>query len=160
MSKLSLNGVPRVADVTKDYLYADLHLDLTEKYAINDFLNNSGEINDFEVDYDFNAIRNSLVNLFTTSPGQKVLEPEFGLDFRRYLFELLTKEMAMSIRGDIYAKIRRYEPRIKLTDVSITIFEDINEMDVDIYFDIPALNISNASIFGALDKNGYYLRTF
>lgn len=160
MSKLVLDNIPRINDITVDYLYSDLHLDLVSKYSITDSFNNNGQINDFKVDYDYDAIRNSIYNLFTTSPGQKLLDPQFGLDFRKYLFENLTKEMALSLRGDIYAKIRKYEPRIVLTDVSITIYEDENEMDVDIYFNIPALNINDASLFGALNKNGYYFRTF
>ena len=50
MPKLSLNGVPRKNDVTVDYLYADLHLDLLTKYNIIDQLNSNGEINDIKVD--------------------------------------------------------------------------------------------------------------
>jgi phage baseplate assembly protein W len=160
MPKLSLNGIPRKSDATLDYTYSDLHLDLLFKYNINDDLNNDGEINDLKVDYDFDAIRNGLVNLFTTSPGQKLLEPEFGLDFRKYIFERLTREMATDLRGTIYKQVRRYEPRVTLKDVGIVIYEDDNEMDIDIYFDIPSLNINNATIFGALNKNGFYLRTF
>ena len=160
MPKLSLAGVPRVQDNTIDYLYADLHLDLIQSYNINDQLFNKGEINDLKVDYDFDAIRNGLINLFITAPGQKILEPQFGLDFRRYVFENLTREMAMDLRGNIYAKVRRYEPRVTLTDVNIVIYEDDNEMDINIYFDVPTLNINNASIFGALNKNGFYIRTF
>ena len=160
MPKLSLNGVPRKNDVTVDYLYADLHLDLLTKYNINDQLNSNGEINDIKVDYEFEAIRNGLVNLFSTSPGQKLLEPEFGLDFRKYVFEMLTREMATDLRGTIYKQVRRYEPRVTLTDVRIVIYEDDSEMDIDIYFDVPSLNINNATIFGALNKNGFYLRTF
>ncbi len=160
MSKLSLNGVPRKNDITVDYLYADLHMDLLKRYNINDQVNNDGEINDLKVDYDFDAIRNGLVNLFTTSPGEKLLEPEFGLDFRKYLFDNLTREMAADLRGTIYKQVRRYEPRVTLKDVRIVIYEDESEMDIDIYFDVPSLNINNASIFGALNKNGFYLRTF
>jgi phage baseplate assembly protein W len=160
MSKLSLDNIPRINDIKVDYSYADLHMDLKTSYSLSDQLYNSGEINDFKLDYEYDAIRNSLYNLFTTSPGQKLLEPEFGMDFRKYLFENLTKEMAYDLRGTIYAKVRRYEPRITLTDVSIAIYEDDNEMDIDIYFDIPSLNINNATMFGALDKNGYYLRKF
>ena len=160
MSKLTLDGLPRVNDINADYSYADLHLDVQPSFNINDYLHNTGEINDLKVDYDYEAIRNSLFNLFSTSPGQKILEPEFGLDFRKYIFENLTKEMALALRGDIYAQVRRYEPRVVVTDVSIVLYEDDNEMDIDVYFDIPTLNINNVSIFGALNKNGYYLRTF
>jgi phage baseplate assembly protein W len=160
MPKLSLNGVPRKGDITVDYSYADLHLDLLFKYSINDDFNNDGEINDLKIDYDFDAIKNGLVNLFTTSPGQKLLEPEFGLDFRKYVFENLTREMGTDLRGTIYKQVRRYEPRVTLKDVRIVIYEDDSEMDIDIYFDVPSLNINNATIFGALNKNGFYLRTF
>jgi phage baseplate assembly protein W len=76
------------------------------------------------------ALKNSLYNLFTTTPGEKILTPDYGLDLRQYLFAPATVEVAENIRDEIYRQVRVYEPRVKLTDVHITIFEDVNEFDI------------------------------
>jgi phage baseplate assembly protein W len=159
MGKIVFNNLPKSINEGRSYYYADLHLDLEEKYTIKNDFNQKPEINDLKLDYDVNAIANSLRNLFTTTPGDKILNPEYGLDLRKYLFEPATVEIANSIRGEIYTQVSIYEPRVKLTSVNITILEDVNEYDITIYMDIPALNINNVSFFGTLNSNGYIFRS-
>lgn len=154
MGKISLDRLPQAIN-NRDYLYADLYLDLEDSYNINNNLFQKNEINDFKLDYDIDAIRNSLVNLFTTAPGEKILNPEYGLDLRKYLFSPATIEVAESIREHIYIQIARFEPRIVLTDVRILIYEDVNEFDITISFNIPYLNITNFTLFGSLNNNGF-----
>jgi phage baseplate assembly protein W len=117
------------------------------------------EISDLKLDNDLQAIYNSLYNLFTTTPGEKILNPDYGMDFRQYLFSQATIEVAENIRDEIYRQVRTYEPRVKLTDVGITIMEDVNEFDISIYYNVPSLNITNISIFGTLANNGFNIRT-
>lgn len=158
MAKITINGLPERGNNGKNYLYADIHLDLEKKYSVGNELFLKPEINDFRLDYDINAVKNSLYNLFTTTPGDKILNPEYGLDIRKYIFSPATIENAKSIRDQIYIQIRRFEPRVDLISVNITILEDVNEYDITIYFDIPTLNIRNVSIFGTLNNNGYIFR--
>ena len=53
------------------YVYEDLHLDLLMNKNVGNGLN-TVEDNDIVADYDSNAIRNSLYNIFTTKKGQKI----------------------------------------------------------------------------------------
>jgi phage baseplate assembly protein W len=158
MGKIILNRLPQKTNSGKTYLYADLHLDLQEKYNTSSKLFENQEINDLKVDYDIDAIKNSLYNLFTTTPGEKILNPEYGLDFRQYLFLPATVDIAKYIRDEIYSQTARFEPRIKVVNVNITIMEDVNEFDINIYYNIPSLNIHNISMFGTLSQNGYIFR--
>lgn len=159
MGNVVFNNLPKSINQGKPYYYVDLHLDLEDSYTIKNNFNQIPEINDFKLDYDINAISNSLRNLFTTTPGDKLLNPEYGLDLRRFLFEPATIEMANLIRREIYAQVSIFEPRVKLTSVNITILEDVNEYDITIYMDIPALNINNVSFFGTLKSDGYIFRS-
>jgi len=159
MGKILISDLPTSPLGSQNYLYSDLHLELQSKYDINSILYQNSDINDFKLDYDINAIRNSLRNLFTTTPGEKVLNPQFGMDLRKYLFEPATIEVAELIRSEIYTQIGTFEPRVKLNDVKITVFEDVNEFDISINYSIPSLNINNASMFGTLNSNGYNYRT-
>jgi phage baseplate assembly protein W len=158
MGKIILNRLPQKSNVGKSYLYADLHLDLQESYNISSNLFQKPEINDFKIDYDIDAIKNSLYNLFTTTPGEKILNPEYGLDFKQYLFLPATVDIAKYIRDEIYSQVARYEPRVKIVNVNITILEDVNEFDINIYYNVSSLNIHNISMFGTLSRNGYIFR--
>jgi phage baseplate assembly protein W len=158
MGNIILNNLPKSRKVSKNYYYADLHLDLQENYLIKDELYQKPEINDFKIDYDVDAIKNSLYNLFTTTPGHKILNPDYGMDLRKYLFVPATVEVARDLREEIFRQIRVYEPRVDLKEVKIIIYEDVNEFDVSIFFDIPVLRLTDISLFGTLNNNGYIFR--
>jgi phage baseplate assembly protein W len=159
MAIITLNGLPKNLNEGNSYLYADLHLDLSSDNNIENFLHQKSQTNDLKLDYDINALKNSINNLFTTTPGQKVLNPEYGLDLRKYLFLPATKDVAKNIRDEIYTQIARFEPRIKVSNIFITILEDVNEFDITMVINVPSLNILNVSLFGTLNNNGYIFRT-
>jgi hypothetical protein len=71
-----LNKFPK----ERDYTYKDLEMDLKIDYTKTSPLNNFKEQKDIVVDYDVAAIKNSIFNIFTTIPGQKLLNPPFGLN--------------------------------------------------------------------------------
>lgn len=159
MGKIVLGTLPQLKDRKGPYLYMDLHLDLEVSDNINNFLYQENEIKDIKINYDIDALKNSLYNLFTTTPGEKILNPDYGLDLRQYLFSPATVEVAENIRDEIYRQVRVYETRVKLSDVHITIFEDVNEFDIYIYYSVPSLNISKVSMFGTLGSSGFTFRT-
>jgi phage baseplate assembly protein W len=155
MAKIVIQGLPEATNANLPYTYADLHLDLREKYLINNPLNQRPEINDIMVDYDVDALKNSLLNLFSTSPGDKILSPEFGLDLRQYIFEPITRERAFDLQRTIYSGITRFEPRIVVKQVVVVPDFDNMEYNISIYYAVPTLNITNARLAGSLNKNGY-----
>lgn len=159
MGKIVIGTLPKKLNGNSRYSYVDLHLDLNTSYNLNNFLYQKDEVNDIGLDYDVDAIRNSLYNLFTTTPGEKILTPDYGLDIRQYLFVPATVEIGESIRDEIHRQVRIYEPRIKINNIHITIMEDVNEFDISIYYSVPALNIHGASMFGTLANSGFILRT-
>ena len=158
MGKIVLGTLPQLKNRNNPYLYTDLHLDLELSDTIQNFLYQEDEIKDIKLDYDLNALKNSLYNLFTTTQGEKILNPDYGLDLKQYLFVPATVEVAENIRDEIYRQVRVYEPRIKLNDVHITIYEDVNEFDISIYYSVPTLNISKVSMFGTLGGNGFFIK--
>lgn len=155
MAKVVIQGLPQQTNATQAYTYADIHLDLREKYLINNPLNQVPEINDFQLDYDIDAIKNSIYNLFMTAPGDKILNPEFGLDLRQFIFEPATANRAILLQRTLYDGIERFEPRILLQSVVVVPDMDNMEYQITITYSVPTLNISNARLFGTLNKNGY-----
>jgi phage baseplate assembly protein W len=99
-------------------IYTDLHLDLTNSKNIGLGLNPQNA-NDIEVDNDVNAIKNSLYNIFTTIPGQKVLSPSFGSNLSQYLFEAVDSTRGKIIGDNILRTINIFEPRVDILNIEV-----------------------------------------
>lgn len=82
---------------------------------------------------DANAVKNSIKQIFTWIPGERILNPEFGSKLRLLLYEQITDENHEKIISEIQHCITEWEPRVKLIDVSkITTVDDIEENTVHI----------------------------
>ena len=103
------------------------------------------------------AIKNSIINIFLTSPGQKILNPEFGLDLRRYLFEPVNTSTAYKIKYDIEVLLPGQEPRIQLENVTVDAITDAQEYYIAMQINIPSLNAFGITLKSLLNSNGYYV---
>lgn len=134
-----------------DPVYIDLHLDLTGAKNIGDGLNpvNSGDI---LVDYDVEAIKNSLRNIFTTKKGQKILNPDFGTALEQFLFTQITNANARAIGNVILRDVTLYEPRIKVSNVIVNPSIDRQIYEIAIYYTL--LDINKQNIINMIAKVG------
>ena len=85
---------PKVEKVNDNFTYSDLHLDLQVQQLVTNESAKLTQQQDIVADFDLGAIRNSIINIFLTSPGDKLLNPEFGIDLRDYLFLGLFKMLS------------------------------------------------------------------
>jgi phage baseplate assembly protein W len=137
--------------VNQKPVYTDLHLDLTGSKNVGIGLNvvNSGDI---LVDYDIEAIKNSLRNIFTTKRGQKILNPDFGSSLDQYLFTPITQANAKAIGNQILRSISLYEPRINIDNVIVTPDIDKNLYYIAIYYNL--LEIKKNEIINIIAQLG------
>ena len=157
----------RISDVSVDkrdnaaleggYLYKDLFLDLEPTVYYNKQLNKQVILKDVQGSYDLQAIKNSIINIFLTSPGQKILNPEFGLDLRRYLFEPVNSSTAYKIKYDINTKLPGQEPRIQIQNVNVDAITDAQEYYIALQINIPSLDAYGRTLKSLLNSNGYYV---
>ena len=70
--------------------------------------------NDVVVSKDASAIKQAIVNLLMTNKGERLMNPNYGSDIRRYLFEPLDYGTANQITGNIKSTIDTFEPRISV----------------------------------------------
>lgn len=143
------------ASLGNNYLYKDLQLDLTKKRTYTRAINNTTFLSDVDSIFDLQAVSNSIVTVFTTSPGQKILNPTFGLDLRMYLFEPITENTAFFIRDDIFNNLSKYEPRVVVRNVSVVPNIDEQLYEITLQIDVPQLNIYGVSIKNILNSEGY-----
>lgn len=133
---LNLNILKSQANSTKytNIVYRDLHLDIEKLYTNNDELHKINEITDIVTDVNSKAIKNSIYNILSTMPGQKILNPEFGLNLTQWLFTNLSETNASLIKFKITEQINRYEPRVTLTKVEVIPNYEEHQYDITIQF--------------------------
>lgn len=141
---------------TVEHIYADLDLPFAIGTKLSDkYLNDKGQKTDVKLKYDSVAIMNSIQNIFNTMPGQKILNPAFGLDLRQYLFEPINEQTAREIATTIVEQLTEYEPRVILNNIDITANENENEYRIILSITIPNLNNLRTQLSGTLNDNGF-----
>jgi phage baseplate assembly protein W len=65
-------------------------------------------------------IKSNLINLLLTYKGERILNPEFGADLPKLLFEPITNELINKIQDQIISSINTYVPEIILTNIVVT----------------------------------------
>ena len=137
------------------YLYKDLTLDLTPSYSYYNKLNKKDFLKDVLASYDAEAIKNSITNIFLTSPGDKLLNPTFGIDLKRFLFEPVDDFISEIIRDDIETKLPLMEPRVVVDEVMVDPDEDENQYNISLRIDVPTLSLYGLTIKSRLNSTGY-----
>ena len=157
--KLTDVSVEKSANVALEqgYLYKDLLLDIESAVYYNEQLNKSVILKDIQGSYDMDAIKNSITNIFLTTPGQKILSPEFGINLRRFIFEPASSFTAYRIKADILNNLPDMEPRIELQEVTVIPVPDEHEFYVTLQINVPSLNAYGISLKSLLNSNGYYV---
>ena len=138
-----------------DYLYKDLAFDLSQGVSYNNQLNKTETLRDVAALYDIEAVKNSITTAFLTSPGDKILNPTYGVDLRQYIFEPIDDFTTDIIKDDIETKLPLMEPRINVKNVVVEGDEDNNQYNIYLQIDVPSLDIYGLSIKSQLDSTGY-----
>ena len=154
MAPINLDILNKTTESEKSF-YRDIQLDIED----NDNLPVKGLYNDtmttdIETSYDEAAIKNSLVNLFSTMPGQKLLNPDYGLNLNQFLFIPISVTMARMIGTKILEGIETYEPRINVSNVNVHPDEDESTYYIELTIKIPSLSNRNISFAGILSQSG------
>lgn len=69
-------------------------------------------------------VREAIGILLDTDPGERIMRPTFGCGLRRYLMQPNTVATRALIQRDVERALATWEPRIKLTGVSVTPGDD------------------------------------
>lgn len=136
--------------------YRDLFLDLVESdQPHNNALYGKTTQVDLKTSTDEGAIMNSLRNIFTTNPGEKILDPTFGLSLSRWLFEPLDEFIAQEIGEAIVEGIERFEPRVSVKNITVNMNSAQNQYDLTLVLTIPSLNIIDKTYEAILNQPGF-----
>jgi|TARA_R110000851_G_scaffold11650_1_gene40750 uncharacterized protein len=94
------------------------------------------------------ALKQNFKNLLLTSPGERVMLPDFGVGMRRFLFEGINGNSFSKITSEIQSQVDRYLPFINIEDVRFITNEtnpelSLNEVRVTVQYNIGSIVGSN-----------------
>ena len=146
---------PKNVQYKKQFTYADLKLDLKFDQVKESQLYSSVLEKDIVGSYDLGAIENSIINIFTTFPGDKILNPNFGLNLNQFLFVPVNFDTAKDIGDTIKNQIRLQENRVKVKLVEVLVDEDNQQYDINLTLAVPFINNNSVlNIKAALNSTG------
>jgi phage baseplate assembly protein W len=159
MATLNLDILTRqkTVDTEDEVIYRDLHLDIKQKFPLRNELEKEYQRNDIISDDNLDAISNAFISLLTTSPGEKILNPLFGINFGDLLFLPVTEERAGVIGSNIISNLEKFEPRIKLLNLTLTPVIEQQEYICDFVYTIPRFNNAELNLKGKLSSSGFYV---
>lgn len=102
---------------------------------------------DVAIDYDAQAIIQSVRNILSTVPNERVRNP-IGSSLIKYLFEPMTDDTADDIKDEIRTILRRWEPRIQSMRVNVK--PDYDNLTYHVNLNIRALNLLQEIDFNLL----------
>ena len=156
MASIKVQSLRKPVDTYQGFTYSDIKMDLAFDYTRNNELLKNKEIKDSINSLDYDAIRNSIFNLFTTVPGQKILNPVFGLNLAQYLFEPVSQNNGYLIGQEIVEGINRFEPRINVENVNVVVNQDQQEYNITLTVSVPRIANSSFRLIGTLSNSGFY----
>ncbi len=157
MANITIRSLAQKPKTNRGFTYSDLKLDLTFDYLNNNELLKKKQIKDSVNSLDYDAIKNSIVSLFTTIPGQKILNPFFGLNLVKYLFEPVSEAIATSIASDVTTGIATYEPRVKVKNLVVGYSNENQYYVINLELGIPQINNQSFELVGTLSNSGFFL---
>ena len=91
----------------------------------------------------------NLKMLILTIPGERIMDPFFGVGLRQYLFEFNGPNTYTQISAAIQQQVQKYLPYIEINDIKFQIPEDNpdlypHNLSVSIFFTIVPLQMNTA----------------
>lgn len=89
-------------------------------------------------------IKQNLKMLLLTSPGERVMNPNFGVGVNQYLFEMVEDQ---SVYADIDSKIREqislYMPYLKIQRIDFVAQNNKNKINLKISYSVPRISLND-----------------
>lgn len=90
------------------------------------------------------AIKYNLINFFLTNQPERYLNPLFGGNLRKYVFEQITQNNLSTLKQDIQESLNLYFPNVIVESLKITPEADNNQVDVILTYSIKDTGINDA----------------
>ena len=82
------------------------------------------------------AIKNNIKLLLQTSQGERVFQPNLGMNLRQLLFEPMTEDLTIQIENNIVDVFQRWLPFVELRNIDIENKNELSQTKINIEFNI------------------------
>ena len=83
------------------------------------------------------AIKSNIRLLLLTQRGERVMQPNLGINLRRFLFEPITENTAVEIENDIVQTFSYWLPFVQIRDIQIDLSsQDANQIKIKLVFKV------------------------
>ncbi len=101
--------------------------------------------------------KQNLKHLILTAPGERIMDPSFGVGLRNYLFEQGSSKVLARLENSITEQVNTYMPFVDLSQIEIGMADDrdLNLLQVSIRYSVAGISsgeILNVSIDPKLNR--------
>lgn len=93
----------------RTYTYADISMEASLSSSVSSNIVDGKYL--FAKKLDVDAVKGAVRNIFSWTPGERILEPEFGNTIRKYLYEGITEYNSEQIVNECKLLMSKWEPR-------------------------------------------------
>jgi phage baseplate assembly protein W len=90
-----------------------------------------------------NAIKNNLINFFSTDQGERVFNPFFGSGLQRVVFENSTNLTESFIQKLIGDELNQYFPFVGVQQISVNVNNDENSININVKYQVTNFGIQD-----------------
>jgi phage baseplate assembly protein W len=90
-------------------------------------------------------VRQNLKMLLLTNPGERVMEPKFGVGLKKLLFENYSDQKFEVMKQTITKQTAKYLPAVTILDVNFNrdpTYQDRNMLGITVIFAVPAIGMT------------------
>ena len=103
-------------------------------FPFNRTAGGSGLFNITETTID--AIKANIQLLLQTNQGERLFQPNLGVNLRQLLFEQMTEDLQIQIENNIVDVFERWLPFVNLTNINVERKNDVSQTNINIEFNI------------------------
>jgi phage baseplate assembly protein W len=91
------------------------------------------------------TIKQNLKMLLLTSPGERVMDSNFGVGLKTYLFEQNVEETREELENRIYSQVNKYLSFIKIEEITMSSPDANNEnlLFINLRYKVPSLDVND-----------------
>ena len=82
------------------------------------------------------AIKNNIRLLLQTHRGERVFQPNLGMNLRSLIFEPLTEDITIQVENNIVDVFSRWLPFVDLRDIQVVRDDNLNQVNINITFSV------------------------
>ena len=80
-----------------------------------------GSTNGYQLNQTYvDSVKQNLTGLLLTIPGERIMDPDFGVGVRTYLFEIDNEGIRSELSGKIMEQVSIYLPWLEVVDISFS----------------------------------------